>query len=112
MPLDEFYIGWFPEGGWVRISLAVPKAGNYTGDIYLTCPNSGDLQLSLSNFATGETVWEEVLEDLPATTYFHDWEILPKACTMEVPESESWWTLTISFKKVGGDKKIDFKPVE
>lgn len=151
VPLDELYVGWLMLNNWFRITLDVQKTGDYTSDIYFTCPfgvriislsllsflthgsnffipvttnhyitvpYQGKLNFTLSNYATGAIVDEQIV-DMPVTTYFHDWAILEKGVAFKnVPEG--WNVLTITIADVGEDKKIhfgnfiwlDFKPLE
>ena len=55
-------------GNWFRITVDVQEAATYAATMYFTCPNSGTLALTMSDYATGETVDEREVT-LPKTTY-------------------------------------------
>jgi hypothetical protein len=105
VPLDEFYVGWFVQGSWLRLTVNVTQPGRYAADMYVTCPSSGELILSLNAYESGELVSKQVVTDVPKTVYFHDWEVLEGAAVMGVPEG-GLYMLTVEFAKVGGDPKV------
>ncbi len=104
-PMDEFYVGWFTEGSFLRMTVEVARPGTYTAALYLTCPNSGDLEATLSEYATGRTVSQQLVKDVPSTKYFHDWEIVEDAFSMTVP-IPGLHVLTLNFTRVGGDPLV------
>lgn len=57
VPIDQLYWGWNALGNWVRVSLLVKEAGNYTASVFGTCNSGGQLTLTVDDYdgkAAGE----------------------------------------------------------
>lgn len=90
--------------------------GTYAADLYVTTPNAGTVEATMSDYHSGETI-DQATSSLPSTHYFHDWQIQRDAFQMAL--KPGWSVLTLNMTSVGGDPAIhwgnwiwvDFKKV-
>ena len=59
----------------------------------------------MSEYVTGRTVSQQLVKDVPPTTYFHDWQVVENAFTMTLPVP-GLHILTLNFTRVGGDPLV------
>lgn len=50
VPIDHMYWGWNAIGNWVRVSVLVKEAGNYSASFFGTANSGGEIALTVNDY--------------------------------------------------------------
>jgi len=97
-PEDLLYVGWTEPGEWFNITVDVPRAGVYTGDLLYTSNRGGAISIDVN----GENVTGPVAiastfnkADPIAWRQWHHWNLAPRLVKLRLPKGKSVLTVHI-----------------
>jgi hypothetical protein len=110
---NQLYVGWTTAGEWLKITVAVERAGTYTVDLLYTSNRGGNISLDLngrpltsalsvlSTKNAGETIqWRK----------WHHWNLMKAIAVVDLPEGKNVLTLHVLTQGNMNLAWLDFEP--
>jgi hypothetical protein len=112
-PEGELYVGWTSPGEWIRMTVAVERAGTYSVDLLYTSNRGGTISLDLDGAPLTPPIsiqsTSKAAETIPWRQWHH-WNLMKAIAQVRLPKGTSVLTLHILTEGNMNLAWLDFEP--